>query len=95
MTRSDAEIEDYALPTEVRWLKRLAYYFLICGLFWFLIPLSSIVIAMIPRRSIGIPNPDEDIGVFRRLAQFLNDASGRMSRDLARDVNILTGKDFV
>ncbi len=52
-------------PSEVPWLKRLAYYFLICGLFWFLISSSSIVIAKIPRRSIGIPNPGEDAGIFR------------------------------
>jgi fatty acid desaturase len=81
--RSDAEIEDYVLPSEVPWLKQVAYYFLICGLFWFLIPLSSLVIAMIPRRSIRIPNPDEDAGVFRRFAQFLNDVRpGRVRRDL-------------
>jgi fatty acid desaturase len=81
--RSDAELEDYVLSSEVPWVKRVAYYFLICGLFWFLIPLSSIVIAMIPRRSIRIPAPDEDAGVFRRFAQFLNDVRpGRVRRDL-------------
>jgi fatty acid desaturase len=81
--RSDAEIEDYVLPCEAPWVKRVAYYFLICGFFWFLIPLSSIVIAMIPRRSIRIPIPDEDAGVFRRFAQFLNDVRpGRVRRDL-------------
>ena len=81
--RSDAELEDYVLPSEIPWQKRVAYYFLICGLFWLLIPLSSIVIAMIPRRSIRIPYPDEDAGVFRRFAQFLNDVRpGRVRRDL-------------
>ena len=81
--RSDDELEDYVLPTEIPWQKRVAYYFLICGLFWCLVPLSSIVIAMIPRRSIRIPTPKEDAGVFRRFAQFLNDVSpGRVRRDL-------------
>jgi len=81
--RSDAELEDYVLPAEVSWQKRIAYYFLICGLFWLLIPLSSVAIAMIPSRSIRIPNPDENAGVFRRFAQFLNDVSpGRVRRDL-------------
>ncbi len=81
--RSDDELEDYVLPSEVPWLKQVAYYFLICGFFWFLIPLSSIAIAMLPRRSIRIPAPDEDAGVFRRFAQFLNDVRpGRVRRDL-------------
>src|SRR5579863_667176 len=81
--RSDAELEDYVLPSEVSWQKRVAYYFLICGLFWLLIPLSSLVIALIPGRSIRIPDPDEDAGVFRRFAQFLNDVRpGRVRRDL-------------
>ncbi len=81
--RSDAELEDYILSSETPWVKQVAYYFLICGLFWFLIPLSSVVIAMIPRRSIRIPAPDEDAGVFRRFAQFLNDVRpGRIRRDL-------------
>lgn len=81
--RSDAELEDYVLPTEIPWQKRVAYYFLICGVFWLLIPLSSIAIAMIPRRSIRIPAPGEDAGVFRRFAQFLNDVRpGRVRRDL-------------
>jgi fatty acid desaturase len=71
------------LPSEVSWQKRVAYYFLICGFFWLLIPLSSTVIAMIPRHSIRIPNPDENAGVFRRFAQFLNDVRpGRVRRDL-------------
>jgi hypothetical protein len=81
--RSDAELEDYVMPTEIPWQKRVAYYFLICGFFWFLIPLASILIAMIPRRNIRIPAPGEDAGVFRRFLQFLNGVSlGRMRRDL-------------
>ena len=81
--RSDAELEDYVMPTEIPWQKRVAYYFLICGFFWFLIPLASILIAMIPRRTIRIPAPGEDAGVFRRFLQFLNGVSpGRMRRDL-------------
>lgn len=71
--RSDAELEDYVLPTELAWAKQLMYYLLICGLFWLLIPLSSIAIALVPRNSIGIPPPDENAGAFRRFAQFLNE----------------------
>ena len=56
--RSDAELEDYVLPGEIPWQKRVAYYFLICGLFWLLIPLSSLVIAMIP----GAFDPDPGSG---------------------------------
>src|SRR5271165_4468089 len=85
--RSDAEVEDYILPSEVPWLKRVAYYLLICGLFWSLIPLTSVVIAMIPRHSIRIPNPGENAGVFRRFAQFLNDVRPERVR---RDV-LITG----
>jgi len=80
------------MPSAVTWLKRLGYYFLICGLSWFLIPLSSIVIAIIPRRSIGIPNPGEDLGAFRRVAQFLNDLESSGAGG-ARDVNLLIGND--
>jgi hypothetical protein len=103
--RFDAVIEDYRSPSEVLWLKRLAYYFPICVLSWFLIPLSSVVIATIPRRSIGIQNPGEDAAAFRRFAQFLNDLRpGRIRRGFgpldssgasgAQDVNLLIGNDF-
>jgi fatty acid desaturase len=81
--RSDAELEDYVLPTEVAWLKQMAYYLLICGLFWLLIPVSSIVIALVPRNTIQIPAPDEEAGAFRRFAQFLNEVRpGWVRRDL-------------
>ena len=81
--RSDAELEDYVLPGETPWLKRLCYYLLICGLFWLLIPISSIAIAMIPRNAIRIPAPGKDAGAFRRFAQFLNEVRpGRVRRDL-------------
>ncbi len=81
--RSDAELEDYVLPTETPWLKRLSYYLLITGLFWLLIPLSSIVIALIPRNSIHIPASGEKAGAFRQFAEFLNEIRpGRVRRDL-------------
>jgi fatty acid desaturase len=86
--RSDAELEDYVLPGEVAWLKRACYYFLICGLFWLLVPLSSIGIALVPRR-IRLPAPGEDAGAFRRFAQFLNEVHPwRVRRDLAVAVGI-------
>jgi fatty acid desaturase len=81
--RSDGELEDYVLPSEAPWLKRLMYYLLISGLFWLLIPLSSIAIAIIPKNSIDLPAPGEDAGVFRRFAQFLNEVRpSRVRRDL-------------
>jgi hypothetical protein len=72
---------------------------------WFLISLSSIVIATILRRSIGIQNPGEYAGAFRRFAQFLTDLRpGRIRRVFlpldssgaggAQDVNLLIGNDF-
>lgn len=81
--RSDAELEDYVLPTEAPWLKRLLYYLLISGLFWLLLPVSSIVIALIPRNSIRIPAAGENAGAFRQFAEFLNEIRpGRVRRDL-------------
>jgi fatty acid desaturase len=81
--RSDDELEDYVLPGETAWVKRSMYYLLISGLFWLLLPLSSIVVAMIPRRRIRLPQPDAESGVFRKFAQFLNNVHpGRVRRDL-------------
>jgi fatty acid desaturase len=85
--RSDAELEDYILPTETAWVKRFLYYLLICGLFWLLIPLTSVVIALIPRKSMRIPEPGEEAGAFRRFAQFLNELSlGDVRRDVLATV---------
>jgi fatty acid desaturase len=80
--RSDAELEDYVLPGEVPWLKRACYYFLICGLFWLLVPLSSIGIAFVPGR-FRLPAPGENSGAIRRFAQFLKEVRPwRVRRDL-------------
>ncbi len=81
--RSDDELEDYVLPSESPWTKRLMYYLLISGLFWLLLPLSSVVVAMIPKKRIYLPEPDGDSGVFRKFAQFLNEVRpGRVRRDV-------------
>jgi fatty acid desaturase len=81
--RSDDELEDYVLPQESAWTKRAMYYLLISGLFWLLIPLSSIAIAMIPKKRIHLAAPDEESGVFRKFAQFLNEVRpGRVRRDV-------------
>jgi len=81
--RSDAELEDYVLPTETPWLKKSLYYLLICGLFWLLIPLTSVAIALLPQRALRIPEPGKEAGAFRRFAQFLNELSlARVRRDL-------------
>jgi fatty acid desaturase len=81
--RSDDELEDYVLPGENPWVKRVMYYLLISGLFWMLLPLSSMVVAMIPMKRIRMPRPDDEAGTFRKFAQFLNDVRpGRVRRDL-------------
>jgi fatty acid desaturase len=80
--RSDAELEDYVLPTETPWLKRINYYLVLCGLFWFLTPLAFLVIAITPS-SIRVPSPGEDAGAFSRYLQFLNSVHrGYVRRDL-------------
>jgi fatty acid desaturase len=82
--RSDAELEDYVLPGERPWLKRVCYYLLICGLFWLLVPLTSLFVAMVPKAFLAMPTPSDDAGAFRRFAQFLNDVQpNRVRRDLA------------
>jgi fatty acid desaturase len=89
--RSDAELEDYVLPGEIRWRKRVAYYFILCGLFWFLTPLALLTIAMIPGRSIQMPVPGENSGGFSRYMQFLNSVNpGRIRRDLLVTVVVWT-----
>ena len=80
--RSDAELEDYVLPTEVPWLKRGTYYLILCGLFWVLTPLAFVAVAMMPS-SVKILAPREDGGGFARYLQFLNSVQpGRIRRDL-------------
>jgi fatty acid desaturase len=81
--RSMDELEDYVLPGENPWIKRIMYFLLISGLFWLLLPLSSIVVALIPRKRIKLPNPEDGAGSFRKFAQFLNEVRpGRVRRDL-------------
>ena len=81
--RSDDELEDYVLPGENPVFKRIMYYLLISGLFWLLLPISSIVVAMIPKNRIRLPAPKDDSGAFRRFVQFLNGVKpGRIRRDL-------------
>jgi len=82
--RSNDELEDYVLPGENTWFKRTMYFLLISGLFWLLLPLSSMMVAMIPRSTIRLPRPEDGAGSFRKFAQFLNDVRpGRVRRDLA------------
>jgi len=81
--RSNDELEDYVLPGENPWFKRIMYFLLISGLFWLLLPLSSIAVAMIPRKRISLPLPEDGAGSFRKFAQFLNEVCpGRVRRDL-------------
>jgi fatty acid desaturase len=89
--RSDAELEDYVLPGEICWRKRVVYYFILCGLFWFLTPLAMLAIAIIPGRSIQIPVPGENAGGFSRYMQFLNSVNPmRIRRDLLVTVVVWT-----
>lgn len=81
--RSNDELEDYVLPGENPWVKRIMYYLLISGLFWLLLPVSSIVVAMIPRNRMRLPRPSDDAGAFRKFVQFLNGVKpSRVRRDL-------------
>lgn len=81
--RSNDELEDYVLPGENPWFKRIMYFLLISGLFWLLLPLSSIAVAAIPGRRIRLPNPEDSAGSFRKFAQFLNEVRpSRVRRDL-------------
>ena len=81
--RSNDELEDYVLPGESPWFKRIMYFLLISGLFWLLLPLSSVAVAMIPQRRIQLPRPEAGAGSFRKFAQFLNEVRpGRVRLDL-------------
>ncbi len=81
--RSDAELEDYILPTETPWLKRVTYYLLLCGLFWVLMPPTVLGIALWPGSSIRMPVPGRNAGVASRYLQLFNSVSpGRVRRDL-------------
>jgi fatty acid desaturase len=89
--RSDAELEDYILPTETPWLKRVTYYLLLCGLFWILTPPAVLAIALWPGNSIRMPAPAWDAGVSSRYMQFLNSVSPwRVRRDLLLTTAIWT-----
>lgn len=89
--RSDAELEDYILPTETVWLKRVTYYLILCGMFWVLTPLALIGVAMVPKRSIELPPPAKDASVSSRYLQFLNSVRpGRIRRDLLVTIVIWT-----
>ena len=81
--RSDAELEDYILPTETPWLKRVTYYLLLCGLLWVLTPPTVLGIALWPGSSIRLPVPGRNSGVASRYLQLFNSVSpGRVRRDL-------------
>jgi fatty acid desaturase len=89
--RSDAELEDYILPGEIRWRKSVVYYLILCGMFWLLTPLALLTIAMIPGGTIEMPAPEENAGGFSRYMQFLNSVNPkRIRRDLLVTVAIWT-----
>jgi fatty acid desaturase len=81
--RSNDELEDYVLPGENPWIKRVMYYLLISGLFWLLLPLSSILISLLPMKRIRLPRPKNEAGAFRKFAQFVTEVRpGQVRRDL-------------
>jgi fatty acid desaturase len=81
--RFNDELEDYVLPGENSWIKRIMYYLLISVLFWLLLSVSSIVVAVIPSSRIRLPHPDKQAGAFCKFVQFLNGVKlGRVRRDL-------------
>ena len=46
--RSDDELFDQYYPEESRWFKSLSFYSLYLGLFWIVIPLGSLAVAVLP-----------------------------------------------
>jgi fatty acid desaturase len=89
--RSDAELEDYVLPKEIQWQKRVTYYFILCGLFWLLTPLALVFLAMIPAKSVPMRPLDPTTGGFPRYLQFLKSVNtARIRRDLLVTVAIWT-----
>lgn len=48
--RTDAEMFDLYYPTDNRWLKYLQWYSILCGLFWPLVPLGAVLVAVTPQR---------------------------------------------
>jgi len=93
--RSDAELEDYILPTESPWLKRGSYYLVLCGLFWVLTPLALVLVAMVSS-SFRVPAPGEEAGTAGRYLQFLNSVnSRRVRRDLLAAVMMWTATSLL
>jgi len=77
------ELEDHVLPGENSWIKRIVYYLLTSVLFWLLLPVSSIIVAVIPSSRIRLSHPDEEAGAFRKFVQYLDGVKpGRVRRDL-------------
>ena len=94
--RSDAELEDYILPGEIPWLKRVTYYLLLCGLFWVLTPPTVVGIALWPASSIRMPAPGPNAGVASRYLQLFNSVSpGRVRRDLLITAAIWTAASLL
>jgi fatty acid desaturase len=93
--RSDAELEDYVLPTETAWLKRVNYYFVLCGLFWLMTPLAFVLLALTPG-SLRMPAPREDAGALYRYLQFLNQVHRALvRRDLLITVTVWIGASLL
>ena len=85
--RSDVDLGDYVLPGESPWRKRLSYYLLIDGLFWVLVPFSSIALALWPGKQVRLPNASANAGQPRRHLQFINKMRlARVRRDVLATV---------
>jgi fatty acid desaturase len=76
--RSDAELVDYIRPGEKTWLKRAQYYLLICGLFWLLVPVTSLVLCFVPGKAIAKRASRPGDKIFAMFSRFLSGV--RLSR---------------
>lgn len=64
--RTDAEMFDLYYPTDNRWLKYIQWYAILGGLFWPLVPLGALFIAITPRwlRKQLLANADPARGLY-------------------------------
>jgi len=69
--RTDHEMFDLYYPTDNRVLKRMQWYGLLCGLFWPVVPLGAILVALYPGflrwQMLSKTNPARGVGIIANL----------------------------